>query len=343
MTNPHQTSDFDFELPQHLIADRPATARSQSRLLHAANGVCTDTHFHLLPALLKKGDLLVVNDSKVIRARLHARKPGGGRVEIMLERITGKRRALARLKANKPPGAGLQLQIAGDCRVTVTGRQGEFFILQLAAGDFASLLERHGRVPLPPYIKRRDDDDDETRYQTVYAKYPGSVAAPTAGLHFDHALLHSLAGAGVELGSLTLHVGSGTYQPIRAGTLEQHRMHAETFTIDQHLCDAIARCRSRNGRIVAVGTTTVRALETLAAGGAIRPAAKSTSLFIKPGFKFQLTDIMITNFHLPRTSLFVLVCAFAGREQMLAAYRHAIAQSYRFFSYGDAMLIERAP
>ncbi len=336
------TSDFDFDLPSESIAHTPAPTRRQSRLLYLdANGRHADTRFCALPSLLRKNDLLVINDSKVIKARLRARKPSGGRAEIMLERMLGPRRALARLNAGKPPRDDAALFIGDDWELRVIDRREEFFTLESMSGDFDTLLQEHGEVPLPPYIKRPAQASDEARYQTVYAKHPGSVAAPTAGLHFDEALLRQLGAAGAEIASLTLHIGSGTYQPLRSDTLQAHRMHEELFETDRALCEAIDTCRQRRGRVVAVGTTTVRVLEALAASGGVRPVRQSTDIFITPGFKFRAVDMMITNFHLPRTTLFVLVCAFGGRERMLAAYRHAIAQSYRFFSYGDAMLIEK--
>lgn len=338
----YSTSDFDFDLPQELIAHTPAPTRCQSKLLYLdTNGHHTDTYFHSLPLLLKKNDLLVINDSKVIKAKLHAQKPSGGRVEIMLERIISPHQALARLKASKPLQGNAMLCVGNHWKLRVTNTCDEFFTLEAMSGDFDTLLQEYGEIPLPPYIKRHACAADERRYQTVYAKHPGSVAAPTAGLHFDEKLLSQLGDAGVELATLTLHIGSGTYQPLRSDTLQKHRMHEEFFETDRALCDAIRKCRQCNGRVVAVGTTTVRVLEALAATGTVRPAKQSTDIFIQPGFKFRVVDMMITNFHLPRTTLFVLVCAFSGRERMLATYRYAIAQSYRFFSYGDAMLIEK--
>lgn len=339
-TAPH--NPYDFQLPADLIADYPAHERSASRLLHVrADGGLRDTRFAELPALLRAGDLLVVNDSRVIAARLHARKAGGGGVSILIERLAGPRRALAHLRANRPPRRGAVLHI-GNCELRVGERRRDLFTLSLDDGDFNTLLQRHGETPLPPYIRRKPEALDAERYQTVYARHPGSVAAPTAGLHFDRALLAQLRDNGVDAASLTLHIGAGTFQPLRGGA-EQHRMHREVLHVGEALCDAVAACRKRRGRVVAVGTTVARGLETAAGNGAAlpRPFSGETGLFIQPGFRFRAVDALITNFHLPRTTLFVLVCAFAGRERMLAAYRHAIGERYRFFSYGDATWLDK--
>lgn len=336
-------SHFNFELPADLIADYPAPARTASRLLHVrADGGLRDGRFTGLPALLRPGDLLVVNDSRVIPARLHARKTSGGAVEILIERLLEAGLALAHLRSNKPLRRGAVLQVGG-CELHVGERRRDLFTLSLGDGDFKTLLRRHGEVPLPPYIRRKPGALDKERYQTVYAKRPGSVAAPTAGLHFDEAMLSRLRADGVEIASLTLHIGAGTFQPLRHETVEQHRMHRETLHVGEALCGAVAACRKRRGRVVAVGTTVARGLETAAANDAEQPLPfrGETGIFIRPGFRFRAVDAMITNFHLPKTTLFVLVCAFAGRERMLAAYRHAVAKRYRFFSYGDATWLDR--
>ena len=338
-----RSSDFHFHLPRELIARYPAPARTASRLLQMpAGGDPRDRRFADLPALVRPGDLLVVNDSRVLRARLRARKDRGGAVEILIERLLKPRLALAHVRANKPLRVGCTLH-AGDRELHFEGRRRDLFVLSLRDGDFETLLQEHGEVPLPPYLGRKPEALDEERYQTVYAARSGSVAAPTAGLHFDRAMLARLQRIGVEIASLTLHIGAGTFQPLRHDVVERHEMHGETLHIDEALCAAVAACRRRHGRVIAVGTTVVRGLETAAAGGGgeIRPYRGETRIFIKSGFRFRVTDAMITNFHLPRTTLFVLVCAFAGRERMLAAYRHAVAKRYRFFSYGDATWLER--
>ena len=355
-----QSNDFHFDLPRELIALYPAPARTASRLLHVrADGGLRDKNFGDLPALLRAGDLLVVNDSRVLRARLRARKEHGGAVEILIERVLEPRLALAHVRANKPLADGCTLAV-GERRLRLAGRRRGLFLLAMDDGDFETLLREHGEVPLPPYIRRPPEALDEERYQTVYAKQPGSVAAPTAGLHFDQAMLSRLRAKGVAIAALTLHVGAGTFQPLRDDNVERHRMHRERLRVDEELCAEIAACRRRRGRVVAVGTTVVRGLESAAANGAgddtggsarddtddddkcdVHPYDGETETFIRPGFRFRATDAMITNFHLPRTTLFVLVCAFAGRERMLAAYRHAIERRYRFFSYGDATWLEK--
>jgi S-adenosylmethionine:tRNA ribosyltransferase-isomerase len=296
-----------------------------------------------LPELLEPGDLLVFNDTRVIPARLHARKETGGRVEVLLERLLDQRHCVAQVRASKSPRAGGRLLLEGDIALVVTGREDGFFHLELesapAVGGLAQVLERHGHMPLPPYIHREDATEDRERYQTVYARAPGAVAAPTAGLHFDPALLERLARRGVESTSVTLHVGAGTFQPVRVERIEDHRMHAEYLEVGQSACAAVAAARARGGRVIAVGTTAVRSLETAAAGGGLRPYAGDSRLFIYPGFEFQVVDGLLTNFHLPGSTLLMLVSALAGRERILSAYAHAVSAEYRFFSYGDAMLI----
>ena len=337
--------DFDFDLPPELIAQHPASERSASRLLHVAAGTLHDRQFVDLPQLIKPGDLLVLNDTRVIKARLYGQKDSGGKVEVMIERIADARHAVAQIRASKSPKAGSRIVIEGAFTVTVTGRSGEqseFFALELAgAGDLYSLIEQHGRLPLPPYITHGAEDDDETRYQTVFARHLGAVAAPTAGLHFDETMLATLAAQGAELAFLTLHVGAGTFQPVRVHDLSEHHMHSERFAIPPATVEAIARTRARGGRVIAVGTTSLRALEAAAQNGELAAGDAETDIFITPGYRFRVVDRLITNFHLPKSTLLMLVSAFAGTQTMRAAYRHAVAQRYRFFSYGDAMLLER--
>ncbi len=338
-------ADFTFDLPPELIAQRPLAEPSASRLLclDAASGAIDDATFTELPGRLRAGDLLVFNDTRVIPARIHGRKASGGRVELLVERLLGGGRLLALVRCSKAPRTGGVLQLDGGVRATVTGRRDDLFELELEEGvDALAWLERDGHVPLPPYIARADDATDLERYQTVFAARPGAVAAPTAGLHFDAALLARLHDAGLATARVTLHVGAGTFQPVRAERLADHRMHAEWLEVPQATCDAVASTRARGGRVVAVGTTTVRSLETAARDGTLRPFTGETSLFITPGYRFRVVDLMVTNFHLPESTLLMLVCAFAGTGHVLAAYRHAVAARYRFFSYGDAMLVSRA-
>ncbi len=335
-------SDFDYALPPELIAQHPASERSASRLLHldGRTGELRDLRFRDVVSLLQPHDLLVVNDTRVIKARLHGRKETGGEVEVLVERVLDERRALAQVRASKTPRTGRRLILAGCVEVEVLGRQGEFFELGFAANVF-DVLGRHGEVPLPPYITHAAVDDDESRYQTVYAKVPGAVAAPTAGLHFDEAILAALRDKGVERASITLHVGAGTFQPVRVDDVSQHVMHAEWYSISQETVDAIAKARASGGRVVAVGTTALRALESAAAADELTAGTAETRLFIVPGYRFRVVDRLITNFHLPRSTLLMLVSAFGGGENIKHAYAHAVEQRYRFFSYGDAMLIEK--
>ncbi len=337
--------DFDFDLPPELIAQHPATERNASRLLHVAGGTLSDRQFIDLPQLIKPGDLLVFNDTRVIKARLYGQKDSGGKVEVMIERIVDARHAVAQIRASKSPKAGGRIVIENAFALSVTGRSGEqseFFALELVGdGDLYALLEQHGHLPLPPYITHGAESDDETRYQTVFARHSGAVAAPTAGLHFDETMLATLAAQGAELAYLTLHVGAGTFQPVRVHDLAEHRMHRERFAIPPATVDAIARTRARGGRVIAVGTTSLRALEAAAQNGELVAGNAETDIFITPGYRFRVVDRLITNFHLPKSTLLMLVSAFAGTQTMRAAYRHAVAQRYRFFSYGDAMLLER--
>ncbi|HRP98101.1 MAG TPA: tRNA preQ1(34) S-adenosylmethionine ribosyltransferase-isomerase QueA [Rhodocyclaceae bacterium] len=334
--------DFDYILPPALIAQAPLPNRCDSRLLVLDGERLDDRRIIDLPGLVRPGDLLVFNDSRVIHARLHGRKETGGQVEVLVERPVGPHEALAQVRASKSPPTGSRLHLADAFDVTVLGRVGEFFHLRFPDdADVMELLERHGKLPLPPYIERAADDHDESRYQTVYARAPGSVAAPTAGLHFDQALLARLTARGARTAWLTLHVGAGTFQPVRVHDLGEHRMHRERYVLPQETVDAIAATRAAGGRVIAVGTTSLRALEGAAQDGPFEAGVGETELFILPGFRFQIADALLTNFHLPRSTLLMLVSAFAGIEPVRRAYAHAVAQAYRFFSYGDAMLIAR--
>jgi S-adenosylmethionine:tRNA ribosyltransferase-isomerase len=327
--------DFDYELPPELIAQHPSATRSGSRLLRLSGEALSDHRFSELPELLSPGDLLVFNDTKVIKARLFGRKETGGRIEVLIERLLPGNEALAQVHAGRAAKAGSTLELDGGLSLRVLGREGEFYHLAFP-GEALALLEQHGSVPLPPYITHAPEPEDTARYQTVYARAPGAVAAPTAGLHFDEQLLAALRQRGIDLAYVTLHVGAGTFQPVRVKNLAEHRMHSERYEIPEKTAVAIAAARKRGGKIVAVGTTTVRCLEASAA----TPGARETDLFITPGFEFKVVDRLITNFHLPRSTLLVLVSAFAGVEPIRAAYRHAVAKLYRFYSYGDAMLLE---
>jgi S-adenosylmethionine:tRNA ribosyltransferase-isomerase len=336
-------SDFHYELPPELIAQQPLPERSASRLLCLdAGGGLTDRRFRDLPALVAPGDLLVFNDTRVIPARLYGHKASGGKIEALVERVLGPDRVLAQVRASKPPRPGGVLHFEGGVDAEVIARRGEFYeLLFSGGGEVYALLAAHGHIPLPPYITHADGAADRERYQTIYAREPGAVAAPTAGLHFDQALLEALRARGVEFAQVTLHVGAGTFQPVRVENIEEHRMHPEYLQVDARVCAAVRATRARGGRVIAVGTTAVRALETAARGGAIAPYRGDTELFITPGFVFHAVDAMITNFHLPGSSLLMLVSAFAGHTQVMAAYRHAVERRYRFYSYGDAMLLER--
>ncbi|MFP5505894.1 MAG: tRNA preQ1(34) S-adenosylmethionine ribosyltransferase-isomerase QueA [Gammaproteobacteria bacterium] len=338
-----QRSDFAFDLPADLIAQQPLAERAASRLLCLdAHGRIADRGFRDLRDLLRPGDLLVLNDTRVIPARLRGSKDSGGRVEVLVERVLDRHRLLAQVRASKTPRPGARLHLEGAFEARVLGREEEFFILELAADEDAlSLLERHGHMPLPPYIARPDASADRERYQTVFARRPGAVAAPTAGLHFDAGTLAALQSQGVEIAHVTLHVGAGTFQPLRVERIEEHRMHAERVEVGADACAAVAAARARGGRVVAVGTTVVRSLESAAAGGSLQPFSGETRLFITPGFEFRVVDALVTNFHLPESTLPMLVCAFGGYEPVMRAYRHAVEQRYRFFSYGDAMFLER--
>jgi len=334
-------TDFYYHLPEELIAQQPLAQRSASRLLcmERSSGRLSDRQFSDLPELLNPGDLLVFNNTEVIPARLYAHKDTGGRVEILVERLLGARECLAQVRASKSPKPGGVLVLEDGSELRVLGRQEDFFHLRSAAADLMQLLKNLGHMPLPPYITREDTAADRRRYQTVYAETPGAVAAPTAGLHFDEELLGRLKDRGVASTTVTLHVGAGTFQPVRVEHIEDHQMHAEWLEVTRAACDAVAAARARGGRVVAVGTTAVRSLETAAQGGALQPWSGDSRIFIYPPYRFRVVDAMITNFHLPESTLLMLVSAFAGHANTLAAYRHAVEQRYRFFSYGDATLL----
>ena len=334
-------SDFYYDLPQRLIAQAPLPQRSASRLLklEGDTGAVEDLLFVDLPTLLKPGDLLVFNDTRVIPARLYGHKSSGGKIELLIERIVGNRHALAHIRASKSPLAGTELVIEGGHRLIVTGREDDLFQLESPNMDITDILNDVGHIPLPPYIEHMDSAEDRDRYQTIYARKAGAVAAPTAGLHFDESMLARLEAMGVDKVYLTLHVGSGTFQPLRVENLDEHRMHAEFCEVGELAVEKITEARARGYRVVAVGTTVVRTLESASLSGVLRPFRGDTQLFIRPGFQFQCVDAMLTNFHLPESTLLTLVCSFAGHEQTMSAYRHAVRQEYRFFSYGDAMFV----
>ena len=340
-------NDFDFELPPDLIAQLPADERSASRLLYldGASGALSDGRFTQLLQHVVRGDVMVFNDTRVIKARLTGSKDSGGKVEVLIERVLTGDRALAQIRSSKSPRAGSRLLLTGGTVATVLGRQDEFFELRFEnCADIFALLDQHGAVPLPPYITHAADAVDESRYQTVYARTPGAVAAPTAGLHFDAAMLDALKQQGVTIAHVTLHVGAGTFQPVRVSDLCEHQMHSEWYDVPQITVDAIHAARMRGSRVMAVGTTSLRALESAASGersGELQAGTGDTRLFITPGYAFKVVDRLLTNFHLPKSTLLMLVSAFAGVDNVRRAYRHAIEQRYRFFSYGDAMLIER--
>ena len=342
--------DFDFSLPSRLIAQNPTAERSASRLLDGTGALPVDRGFRDLPALLAPGDLLVLNDTRVLKARLYGEKPTGGSVEALVERVLPNHEVTAQLRASKSPRPGSTIRFAGAFDAEVLGRtgpDGSMYHLRLP-GDPIALLEQHGHVPLPPYITHGDTQIDRERYQTLFASRPGAVAAPTASLHFDTLVLRALAQRGVLTARITLHVGAGTFQPVRTASLSEHRMHSEWYDVPAETVAAIAAARARGARVVAAGTTALRALESAALAAAqagqddaIAAGARETELFITPGFHFRVVDRLITNFHLPKSTLLMLACAFAGYEHTMALYHHAIEARYRFFSYGDAMLLER--
>ena len=336
------TSDFDFALPPELIAQHPAPERSGSRLLDGSGAAPVDRTFRDLPTLLREGDLLVFNDTQVVKARLFGEKPSGGKLELLIERVLPDGTVAAHMKVSKKPRAGTVLRMAGGFEAELLGRwpepQGPLFHLRLSSDAYA-LMAAHGHVPLPPYVTHADTAEDESRYQTVFAKNPGAVAAPTAALHFDDALLAAIDARGARRACVTLHVGAGTFQPVKTESLADHVMHRERYHVPPETVQAIADCRARGGRVVAVGTTSVRTLESWAGSG--EPSGE-TGIFITPGFDLKVVDALITNFHLPRSTLMMLVSAFAGYERVMALYAHAVQQRYRFFSYGDAMWLLRS-
>ncbi len=336
-------SDFDYHLPEELIAQHPAGERTGSRLLHVDGntGEYVDRQFRDLPGLLRENDVLVFNNTQVIKARLHGHKETGGKVEALVERVLSDgRRALAHVRASKSPLPGSKLLFAEGVSATMIARADDLFELDFGASVHET-LQRIGEVPLPPYIVHSADDEDETRYQTVYARHPGSVAAPTAGLHFDDAMLDTLRGQGVALAYVTLHVGAGTFRPVRDDDISKHVMHSEWYDVPVETAEAVAAAKAKGGRVVAVGTTSMRTLEAASRSGALQAEAGETRIFITPGYEFRIVDRLVTNFHLPKSTLLMLVSAFAGTENIQRAYAHAVAERYRFFSYGDAMLLEK--
>ena len=339
-----QLDQFDYYLPQELIAQIPLKQRNASRLLHfhANSDLYTDKQFTDLSTLLKEGDLLVLNDTQVIPARLFGKKSTGGRFEFLLERMLDAHTVMAQIKASKSPKPGAELLFANEIKAIVVKRQDEFYILKFDVdANVEELLMSHGQMPLPPYIQRGPEESDKQRYQTVYAKHKGAVAAPTAGLHFDQTMLNELQSNNIDIAKITLHVGAGTFQPVRENNILQHDIHAERVVVSKEVCRQIQNCKNNKGRVIAVGTTTVRALESAASNGKLEPFEGDSKLFIVPGFKFNVIDCLITNFHLPRSTLLMLVSAFAGYETTMSAYKYAVKQQYRFYSYGDAMFIER--
>ncbi|MFP5403585.1 MAG: tRNA preQ1(34) S-adenosylmethionine ribosyltransferase-isomerase QueA [Gammaproteobacteria bacterium] len=337
-----RVADFDFDLPPELIAQFPAAERGASRLLHVdAAGDLHDRLFRDLPTLLRPDDLLVMNDTRVIKARLFGTKDSGGKVELLIERVTDEHEALAFIRASHAPKPGSTVHLDDTVALDVLDRQGDLTRLRFPE-PVLDVLDRLGRLPLPPYIAHAPTAEDEARYQTVYANEPGAVAAPTAGLHFDEAMLATLAAQGVRSARVTLHVGAGTFQPVRVDKIADHTMHSERYTIPQATVDAIHATWARDGRVVAVGTTSLRALEAAAQAGDLRAGSDETDIFITPGYRFQVVDALITNFHLPKSTLVMLVSAFSGVDVIRAAYAHAVKERYRFFSYGDAMFLERA-
>ena len=342
-TKKYTLSDFDYDLPNELIAQHPLTERTASRLLHLkrSNQSADQRVFSDIETLLEPGDLLVLNNTRVIPARLFGHKLTGGKFECLIERILSQNTILAHIRCSKAPKAGAQLCFPGEVNVEVLGRRGELFELVFPANlDLFEYLEVSGQLPLPPYIERSPEKFDKERYQTVFAEEKGAVAAPTASLHFDEGLLARLQNKGVEVVYITLHVGAGTFQPVRGEDLDQHKMHSEIINVTQKACDAVNRCKNSGHRVVAVGTTVMRSLESAAMSGAIQPYQGETDIFIRPGFQFNIVDAMITNFHLPKSTLLMLVSAFAGYDFMRYAYELAKNEKYRFFSYGDAMFIE---
>jgi S-adenosylmethionine:tRNA ribosyltransferase-isomerase len=339
-----RTSDFDFDLPQNLIAQFPAAERAASRMLYldGKSGKFHNCGFRDLPDYVKPGDIMVFNDTRVIKARLFGKKASSGKVQLLVERVLDAHHALAQIHAGHPSHPGTVLNFDSGVQAIVLGREGEFYKVQFEGERTVfELLERHGAMPLPPYITRPADEQDEARYQTVYAREPGAVAAPTAGLHFDDAMLDNLRQHGVRMAYVTLHVGAGTFQPVRTENISEHKMHNECYSLSAETVNRIEEARQKGGRVLAVGSTSLRALEAAAAGGKLQAGSGETNIFITPGYRFRVVERLLTNFHLPRSTLIMLVSAFGGIENIRAAYHHAVENRYRFFSYGDAMLIER--
>lgn len=344
MVNIMQLSDFHYDLPEELIAHYPTPERTASRLLclDGQTGAIAHRQFNEIIHLIEPGDLLVMNNTRVIPARLFGHKATGGKIEILVERLLDTHRILAHVRASKSPKPGTQLLLQNQITVNVIGKQGDLFELEfLNQKSVLEILETHGHMPLPPYIQRPDEISDQERYQTVYAKHPGAVAAPTAGLHFDEDLLQQLKAKGVEFAFVTLHVGAGTFQPVRVQNIHEHVMHAEWIEVPKEVCEKIKQTKLNGKRVIAVGTTSVRCLETAALAGEIQPFTGDTQIFIYPGFEFKCVDALITNFHLSESTLLMLVCAFAGYDNVMTAYQVAVMQRYRFFSYGDAMFVSK--
>jgi S-adenosylmethionine:tRNA ribosyltransferase-isomerase len=335
---------FYYHLPEELIARQPTAERSGSKMLvlDAERGAVEHKFFPDIVSLVRPGDLVVFNNTRVIPARLFGQKETGGKIEMLVERLLDEHRVLAHLRASKSPKTGTALLFEGDVTAEVEGRQGDLFLVRFSGYQTAlDILESNGHMPLPPYIDREDDASDRERYQTVYAEKPGAVAAPTAGLHFDHAILEQLKFSGVDMAYVTLHVGAGTFQPVRADNIHDHVMHSEVIDVPKSVCDKVLAAKQRGGRVIAVGTTSVRCLESAAADGTIKPMQGDTDIFIYPGYDFKVVDALVTNFHLPESTLLMLVSAFSGYTRMMNAYREAVEQRYRFFSYGDAMFLTR--
>jgi S-adenosylmethionine:tRNA ribosyltransferase-isomerase len=339
-----RTDEFNYSLPEELIAQYPPIERGDSRLLcfQGSSGPPQDQQFGQFVELLSDRDLLVFNDTRVLPARLFGHKASGGKVEILVERLVDAQTLLAQVRVSKTPRPGTRISLGQDITLIVTGRSGEMFTLEVEGGRTAlSVLEKMGHMPLPPYIQHADTEIDWERYQTVYARQPGAVAAPTAGLHFTEEMLHEIRRRGINTGFLTLHVGAGTFQPVRSACVEEHRMHSEYLSVSRELCAQVETTRARGGRIIAIGTTSVRGLETAARSGTMQPWTGETDIFIYPGFDFKIVDALLTNFHLPQSTLLMLVCAFAGKERIMSAYQYAIKHKYRFYSYGDAMFVNK--
>ena len=338
-----KVSDFSFDLPEHLIAKHPAARRSGSRLLHldALTGKVEHLQFTDLPGLLNPDDLMVFNNTRVIPARFFGEKETGGKLELLLERIVTETEAMAQIRVSKPPKPGSTIYLESGAGITVIGKEGSFYRVRFPAPGVSEIAAQSGHMPLPPYLDRTDETSDESRYQTVYAQHDGAVAAPTAGLHFDEEVLADIAAKKIRKTEVTLHVGAGTFQPVRTENVEEHQMHREYLEVSRPVCEAVEECRKRQGRVVAVGTTSVRSLESASSGGSILPFKGDTEIFIYPGYEFRSVDAMVTNFHLSGSTLLMLVSAFAGTDNIKNAYQSAIEESYRFFSYGDAMLITR--